>query len=110
MRGEKGEIFGRGRGRRGRPKFGPDIRYRDTRAPYKARSWTPLPSPQPRLRAAEDTFSVGKGGMQDTLSPGKGDIQDTFCAGKGGARASSGLVVLPRQALGDPVADPTELC
>jgi hypothetical protein len=26
------------------------------------------------------------------------------------ARASSGLVVQPRQALGDPVADPAELC
>ena len=37
-----------------------------------------------RLRAAEDTFSIEKGGMQDTLSPGKGDIQDTFYAGKGG--------------------------
>ena len=58
--------------------------------------------------------------MQDTLSPGKGDIQDTFCAGKGGvddtfdgnppARASSGLVVQPRQALVDPAADPAELC
>jgi hypothetical protein len=58
--------------------------------------------------------------MQDTLSPGKGDIQDTFCAGKGGvddtfdgippARTSSGLVVQPRQALGEPVADPAELC
>lgn len=75
MRGEKGEIFGHGRGRGARPKFGPDIRYR---APYKARSWTPLPSPRPRLRASEDTFSVGKGGTQDTLSPGKGGVDDTF--------------------------------
>lgn len=79
----------------------------------------PCPSPRPRLRAAEDTFSVGKGDMQDTLSPGKGDIHDTLCAGKGGVNdtfygnpppaTSSGLVVQPRQALGDPVADPAEL-
>jgi hypothetical protein len=43
--------------------------------------------------------------MQDTLSPGKGDIQDTS-GNPPARRASSGLVVQPRQA----VADPAELC
>jgi hypothetical protein len=80
-----------------------------------------LPSPRPRLRAAEDTFSLGKGGKQDTLSLGKVTSRTPFAREKVAwmtpltatlppARASSGLVVQPRQALGDPVAEPAELC
>jgi hypothetical protein len=65
-----------------------------------------------------------KGGMQDTLSPGKPERVKSrtpfawekvawmtpFPATRPPARASSGLVVQPRQALVDPVADPAELC
>jgi hypothetical protein len=58
--------------------------------------------------------------MQDTLSPGKGDIQDTFCSGKGGvddtfdgnppARPRKLRPGRAARRLGDPVADPAELC